>query len=88
MTTASTTTPHDERMPLRRVLQGSILGGVASGLAEYLDVDTAVVRIGFVALCLLAGIALPIYIAGWMLIPEEGSDSAIADDLLAHARPS
>jgi phage shock protein C len=70
---------------LHRVMDSRILGGVAAGLSEYLDIDVAVVRIGFVALGLLGGIAIPLYLAGWLLIPEEGSDSTIADELLDHA---
>jgi len=90
METASTpiTTTGGGSRPLRRRPEGRILGGVASGLAEYLDIDLAVVRIGFVVLGLLGGIAVPLYLAGWLLIPEEGADSAIADDLLGRARLS
>jgi phage shock protein PspC (stress-responsive transcriptional regulator) len=86
--TTSTNQANDDRPPLRRHTEGHILGGVASGLAEYLDVDLSVVRIGFVALGLLGGIAIPLYVAGWLLIPEDGADSAIADHLLGHARAS
>ena len=78
----ATGTPH-----LQRSVDGRILGGVAAGLSEYLDIDIAVVRIGFVALGLLGGIAIPLYLAGWLLIPEEGSDSTIADELMDHAAP-
>jgi phage shock protein C len=70
---------------LQRAVDGRILGGVAAGLSEYLDIDIAVVRVGFVALGLLGGIAVPLYLAGWLLIPEAGSDSTIADELLDHA---
>jgi phage shock protein PspC (stress-responsive transcriptional regulator) len=77
-----------DRSRLQRAVDGRILGGVAAGLSQYLDIDIAVVRIGFVALGLLGGIAIPLYLAGWLLIPEEGSDSTIADELLEHAHPS
>lgn len=70
--------------PLRRIGAGRVLAGVAGGLADYLDVDVTVVRIGFVALTLLGGIAVPAYLACWLLIPEEGSDGTLADDLLYH----
>ena len=85
MSSATNSTADDEHSPLRRLSEGHILGGVASGLADYLDIDTAIVRIAFAALCFLGGIAIPVYVAGWLLIPEEGSDSTIADDLLEHA---
>jgi len=63
-----------------------MLAGVAVGLADYFDVDPTLVRIGFVALSLLGGLAVPLYLAGWLLIPEEGSDESVAEELLARER--
>jgi phage shock protein PspC (stress-responsive transcriptional regulator) len=70
---------------LRRPAGGRVLGGVAAGLAAYFAVDVAHVRIILVALSFLAGAAIPLYLAAWLLIPEEGSDTAIADEVLNHA---
>jgi phage shock protein C len=67
---------------LRRSLQDHILGGVAAGVAEYFAVDVAVVRVGFVVLALAGGMALPLYLAAWVLIPEAGRDTTIADAVL------
>ncbi|MGD0595771.1 MAG: PspC domain-containing protein [Acidimicrobiales bacterium] len=75
---------HQDRR-LRRAADGRILGGVAAGLAKYLDVDVAHVRIVFVALSLFGGAGVPLYLAAWVLIPEEGSDVAIADGVMHHA---
>jgi phage shock protein C len=48
-----------------------MLGGVCGGLAEALDVDAALVRIGLVALTILGGgIGIPLYVAAWVLAPE------------------
>jgi phage shock protein PspC (stress-responsive transcriptional regulator) len=63
-----------------------MLAGVASGLADYFDVDPMLVRIGFVVLTLVGGLAVPLYLAGWILIPEEGADLSVAEELLAHQR--
>jgi phage shock protein C len=71
--------------PLRRLREGSMLAGVATGLAEYFDVDVTFVRIGLVALSLVGGAGLPLYVAAWLLIPEEGSETALAGDILSHA---
>ncbi|MGP0030142.1 MAG: PspC domain-containing protein [Acidimicrobiales bacterium] len=71
---------------LRRGGARRMLAGVAVGLADYFDVDPTLVRIGFVALTLLGGLAVPLYLAGWLLIPEEGSDVSVAEELLAHER--
>lgn len=76
----------DSHRNLRRRTEGRILGGVATGLARYLDMDMAIVRVGMVALCLFAGMAIPLYLAGWLLIPEEGADSTLADALSKKVR--
>jgi phage shock protein PspC (stress-responsive transcriptional regulator) len=76
---------HEEPRLLRRPAGGRILGGVAAGLAAYFDLDVAHVRIILVALSFLGGAAVPLYLAAWLLIPEEGSDTAIADEVLTHA---
>jgi phage shock protein C len=68
--------------PLRRPARGRILGGVAAGLAEHFGIDVAHVRIALVALSFLAGAAVPLYLAAWALIPAEGSDTTIADEVV------
>lgn len=59
-----------------------MLAGVACGIAEYFDVDVAIVRVAIVAFTLLGGAGLPLYAAAWLLIPDEGEDMSIAADLL------
>jgi phage shock protein C len=80
-------TTQDQQEPrlLRRPADGRILGGVAAGLARYFALDVAHVRIILVALSFLGGAAVPLYLAAWVLIPAEGSDIAIADEVLNHA---
>ena len=63
-----------------------MLGGVALGVADYFDVDPTIVRIGFVALAFLGGLAVPLYLAGWLLIPDEDSDVSVAEELLGRER--
>ena len=70
---------------LRRPSGGRILGGVAAGLAAYFALNVAHVRIILVALSFLGGAAVPLYLAAWVLIPEEGSGTAIADEVFNHA---
>lgn len=67
--------------PLRRSAHCKMLGGVAGGLAQHFGLDVMLVRIGIGALA-LAGIGLPLYLAAWLCIPEEGQDRSIADDML------
>jgi phage shock protein PspC (stress-responsive transcriptional regulator) len=61
-----------------------MLAGVAAGLADYLDVDPTLVRIGFVVLAVMGGVAVPLYLAGWLLIPDEGYEESMAEELLHH----
>jgi phage shock protein PspC (stress-responsive transcriptional regulator) len=81
----SGTDPVDEER-LHRGGEGRMLAGVAIGLADYFDIDPMIVRIGFVALSFLGGLAVPVYLAGWLLIPEEGADLSVAEELLARER--
>jgi len=70
---------------LRRSRDGAMLAGVAVGLADYFDVDVTLVRIGLVALTLLGGAGVPLYVAAWLLTPEQGSEVAIAGEILNHS---
>lgn len=69
----------------RRDGQGRMLGGVAAGLSEYFAVDVTLVRVALVALMFVGGAGVPIYLAAWVLVPEEGSGTAIADGFLRRA---
>lgn len=46
------------------------LGGVASGIAHYFNVDTIWIRLGLLALFFGAGFGILIYIILWILLPE------------------
>src|SRR6266704_4368184 len=62
---------------LRRSVDDRMLAGVAGGLARYLDADVTLVRIIIAALALFTGVGLALYIAAWLLIPEDGADQPI-----------
>ena len=70
---------------LRRAVDGRMLGGVATGLATHFGFEVTYVRLAFVVLSILGGAGIPLYLAAWALIPEDGSDVAIADRLLRPA---
>jgi phage shock protein C len=56
---------------LRRSRTDRMLAGVCGGLAESLDVDPALMRVGAVALTVLgAGAPVVVYAAVWLLAPE------------------
>jgi phage shock protein PspC (stress-responsive transcriptional regulator) len=76
----------DGERRLRRAVDGRLVGGVAAGLADYFDVDVVVVRIAFVAVTLLAGIGVPLYLAAWVLIPSEDEEESVAERVLGRDR--
>lgn len=57
------TRPRDDRM----------IAGVCSGIARRFGIDPTIVRIAFVASILLPGPQFLIYIAAWVLMPDESS---------------
>jgi phage shock protein PspC (stress-responsive transcriptional regulator) len=59
---------------------------VAGGLARYLDVDATLVRIAFVVLTVVGGAGVPLYLASWLLIPEDGAEQSIAASFLDSRR--
>ncbi len=55
-----------------------MLAGVASGLADYLNTETAPVRLGFGVLTLVGGAGIVLYALAWILIPEAPDESGAA----------
>jgi phage shock protein PspC (stress-responsive transcriptional regulator) len=51
-------------------------------VARYFGVDPVIVRIAFVVLTVVGGAGIPLYLAGLLLIPEEGSDQSLAGSLI------
>jgi phage shock protein C len=47
------------------------LGGVCGGIAAKLNVDVAFVRIAFLLFALLPGPAFVVYLAAWLLLPDQ-----------------
>jgi phage shock protein C len=65
---------------LSRSKHNRILAGVASGVAQYLGVDATLVRIAFVLITFVGGLGIPLYLASWLLIPDEDATHSIAAD--------
>jgi phage shock protein PspC (stress-responsive transcriptional regulator) len=55
---------------LYRNMNDRWLGGVCSGLAAYLDLDTTLVRVIMLLLFLFGGVGLPAYIILWIVVPK------------------
>jgi len=77
--------PTGPRRQLRRPPSGRVFTGVSAGLADYLGVDVALVRLAFVLLALFGGSGLACYLAAWLLMPEEGAEHSMAERLLGRA---
>jgi phage shock protein PspC (stress-responsive transcriptional regulator) len=71
-------TDQSRPLPLSRPVDDRMIAGVAAGIARYLGADVTIIRIVLVVLAFVGGAGVPIYLAGWLLIPEEGSDQSIA----------
>lgn len=56
---------------LRRSRTDRSIAGVCAGLANYLGIDTTLVRILTLCLIIFGGMSLWVYIIMWLLIPEE-----------------
>jgi phage shock protein PspC (stress-responsive transcriptional regulator)/predicted membrane protein len=63
-----------------------ILAGVAGGLGRYFDVSPAVFRLGFVVLTVIGGAGILVYIAAALVIPGEGQEKSVAEEVLAERR--
>lgn len=53
-----------------------VIAGVCSGIARRFGIDPTIVRILFVASFLLPGPQILLYLAGWVLMPDEPSTPA------------
>lgn len=67
---------------VRRSATDTKLAGVCAGLAAHWGVDPVLVRVACALLALTGGIGVVLYLAGWLLVPQEGQYRSVADDLL------
>jgi phage shock protein PspC (stress-responsive transcriptional regulator) len=61
---------------IRRSRSDRKIAGVAGGLGRHLDIDPVILRVAFVVLTFFGGVGLLLYIALWLLLPEDGQDWA------------
>ena len=64
-----------ENKKLRRNPMNRVIGGVCSGLADFLGVDVALMRIAFVIAFLFASFGFWLYIILWIVLPENGQQT-------------
>jgi phage shock protein C len=80
--TANPQTTDHTTTQLYRPVNDRMIAGVASGIARYLGADVTAVRIILAVLAFVGGAGVPIYLAGWLLIPEEGAEQSIVGSFL------
>lgn len=65
----------NSKPPYRRLYRSKddvIIGGVCGGIAEYMEVDPTAVRLIWILITLITGIApaIIVYLIAWIIIPE------------------
>ena len=81
MTDAAFTTPPLDQPPTapgprpqaRRSGTDRMAGGVCGGLADHTGIDAVLWRVGFVALTLVGGSGVLLYLLLWVLLPPPGT---------------
>ena len=72
---------------LYRTHQGRMVAGVCSGLGEYFGVDPNLIRVIFLVLTVFtAGVGVLIYLLAWIVIPEEGEKTSIAENMISKTK--
>ena len=56
---------------LFRSRSSRVIGGVCGGIAQYLHIDTTVLRVITALLTFVMGMSLWVYLLAWIIIPEE-----------------
>ena len=83
-------TEHIAHTPTVRRLERSstdrMLAGVCGGLGRYFELNPAFFRVGFVVLTLLGGAGVLVYLAAVLVMPDEGKERSIAEQVLEERR--
>lgn len=58
------------RRRLVRSKQNKVLAGVCGGIAEYFDIDSTIIRLGFLISVFFGGVGIPAYIVALFVMPE------------------
>jgi phage shock protein C len=80
------------RIPQTRKLvrpqQGRKIAGVAQGIANYFDLDVALVRLVWVLVAIFGGCGLLAYVVAWIIVPSEPKLPAVASSSQPQAQAS
>jgi phage shock protein C len=74
----------DSTKVLVRSRKGRMVAGVCAGLAEYFGWDVTLVRVLVAVISVITGgTGVVAYLVAWAVIPEEGEQTSIAEDLIS-----
>lgn len=68
----------DKTNKLYRSTTDVIFGGVAGGLADYVNLDSALIRIIFIFLTLAGGSGIILYLIMWLIVPKKSKVDGVA----------
>jgi phage shock protein C len=71
---------------LYRSKKGQLVAGVCAGLAQHFGIDANLVRLAFAIFTIFFGVGALIYLAAWVILPEEGEDTSIAESWINKGR--
>jgi phage shock protein C len=68
---------------LVRSRKGRMVAGICAGIADYSGLDVTLVRVIVTVVSIITGGAGALaYLAAWMIIPDEGEKTSIAQDII------
>lgn len=74
---------------LMRPRDGRMLAGVCAGVADYFGLDVTLVRVIWAVLAVITGGAgILAYLVAWILIPNEGQKSSVAENMVGKEQDS
>ena len=65
---------------LHRSQSGKIIAGVAGGLADYFEIDSAIIRLLFIVIVAFGGSGILLYIILWLIMPQGPAQPAIINE--------
>ncbi len=74
---------------LMRRRDGRMLAGVCAGVADYFGLDVTLVRVIWAVVSVITGGAgVLAYLVAWIIIPDEGQKSSIAENMVGKKQDS
>jgi phage shock protein C len=68
---------------LIRPREGRMVAGVCAGIGQFFGIDANIIRIVFAVLTVFSGgAAALVYLIAWLVVPEEGETTSIAESYL------